>query len=71
MFTTCAGVLPGLGSLGHMSRRSSGSKLQVSTQAGVRGGAVWGDAAGKFVGGGVGARGAGDFIVLLQRQNVM
>ena len=34
------------------------------------GGAVWGDAAGKFVRGGVGARG-GDFIVLLQRQNVV
>ena len=31
---------------------------------------MWGDAAGKFVRGGVGARG-GDFIVLLQRQNVV
>ena len=55
--------------MGHKSLSSS-SKLQVSTQAGVWGGAVWGDAAGKFVGGGVGARG-GDFIVLLQRQNVV
>ena len=53
----------------HKSRSSF--KLQVSTQAGVEGGgAVWGDAAGKFVRGGVGARG-GDFIVLLQRQNVV
>ena len=31
---------------------------------------MWGDAAGKFVRGGVGARG-GDFIVLLQRRNVV
>ena len=31
---------------------------------------MWGDAAGKFVRGGVGARG-GDFIVLLQGQNVV
>ena len=40
----------------HKSRSSF--KLQVSTQAGVGkgGGVVWGDAAGKFVRGGVGAR---------------
>ena len=69
MFTTCAGVLLGLkGWVTSLEEAAPSSRSPH--RPGCGGGAVWGDAAGKFVRGGVGARG-GDFIVLLQRQNVV